>query len=259
MEVTERKPPREYNDELKKLIKLLTFKNNKLELKGSSSLTSQQYFSDYDLFCVLERPDKSEFFHFLSELLKQIDKADDYWFLELKLQTKAGKKVRVYPKSELNESEFMKLWDRLDFVKIDLVARIDGYFTEVSCIYSLTQTTPSTEDYIKSLDDDITELKKEKKWYKILKRMFNRYKAEGNKPEMLRLSKLFNSDLGKEYQLISRLEAMSKVLASYQDHTLAKKIVVALKDMHLPENDEKIEQFIKDKSRILNNTAKKFL
>jgi hypothetical protein len=259
MDVVELKPPREYNDELKKLIKLLTFKNNKLELKGSSSLTSQQYFSDYDLFSIIKRPDKSEFFHFLSELLKQIDKAEDYWFLELKLQTKAGKKIRVYPESELEEAEFMKVWDSLDFVKIDLVARIDGYFTEVSCIYSLSQTTPTKEDYIKSLEDDIKDLMKEKKWYKILKRKFNLYKAEGDKKEMLRLSKIFNSELGKEYQLISRLEAMSNVLKLYQEPQLLKKLVISLKDMKLPENIKKIEQFIIDKSKVLNNTAKKLL
>jgi hypothetical protein len=259
MEVTERKPPREYNDELKRLIKLLTFKNNKLELKGSSSLTSQQYFSDYDLFCILERPDKSDFFQFLSELLKQIDEAEDYWFLELKLQTKAGKKVRIYPKSEFKEAEFDKVWDKLDFIKIDLVARIDGYFTEVSCIYSLSSTTPSKADYMKSLEDDIKELKREKKWYKILKRKFNMYKAEGDKKEMLRLSKLFNSELGKEYQLISRLEAMSSVLKLHQDPALAKKLSIALKDMKLPSTITKIEDYITEKSRQLNSTAKKFL
>jgi len=259
MDVVEKKAPREYSYELKNLIKLLTFKNNKLELKGSSSLTSQQYFSDYDLFCILERPDKSDFYHFLSSLLKKIDESEDYWFLELKLQTKAGKKVRIYPNTELKESEFTKLWESLDFIKIDLVARINSYFTEVSCIYSLTRTTPTKEDYLKSLEEDISELKKEKKWYKILKRKFNIYKADNNKAEMLRLSKIFNSELGKEYQLISRLEAMSNVLKSYQDPQLIKKLTISLKDMKLPEDVTKIEEYITTKSKELNNTAKKFL
>lgn len=259
MEVAERKPPREYNEELKKLIKLLTFANNKLELKGSSSLTSQQYFSDYDLFCVLKRPDKSEFFRFISELLKQIDEAEDYYFIELKLQTKTGKKVRIYKQSELKETEFDKVWDKLEFIKIDLVARIDGYFTEVSCIYSLTQEPPSKEDYIKSLEDDIKDLKKEKKWYKILKRTFNMYKADGDKKEMLRLSKIFNGELGKEYQLVSRLEAMSLVLKHHQDPSLTKKMVVALKDLKLPPTLTKIEDYIIQKSKELNNKAKRFL
>jgi len=257
MQVTERKPPREYNDELKKLIKLLTFQDNKLELKGSSSLTSQQYFSDYDLFCLVERPDKTEFYHFLTDLLQKIEEAEDYWFIELKMQTKAGKKIRVY--TEVKEAEFNKVYDKLDFVKIDLVARIDGFFTEVSVIYSLSDHVPTKEDYLMSLKDDIRELTKEKKWYKILKRRFNMSKAEGDKKEMLRLSKLFNSDLGKEYQLISRLEAMKSVLDAYQEPQLMKKMVVALKDLHLPPTLTKIDDFITEKSKELNDSAKKFL
>jgi hypothetical protein len=259
MQVTERKPQREYNDELKKLIKLLTFQNHKLELKGSSSLTSQQYFSDYDLFCVVERPDKTEFYHFLTDLLKKIEEADDYWFIELKMQTKAGKKIRVYPTCELKEAEFNKVYDKLDFVKIDLVARIDGFFTEVSAIYSLSDNVPTKEDYLQSLKDDIRELTKEKKWYKILKRQFNIYKADGNKKEMLRLSRVFNSDLGKEYRLISRLEAMKSVLDAYQEPELVKKMIVALKDLHLPPTLTKIDEFITDKSKELNDSAKKVL
>ncbi len=50
MDVVERRPERDYSAELKKLIKLLQYPKSKVELKGSASLTSQKYPSDYDLF-----------------------------------------------------------------------------------------------------------------------------------------------------------------------------------------------------------------
>ena len=257
MDVVQRKPPQQYNDELKKLIKLFTYKNNKLELKGSASLSSQQYFSDYDLFCILEHPDKSEFYKFISELItKQIP---DLWFVELKLQTKSKKKVRIYPPEKLEQSEFDAVYDTLDIVKVDFVARIDGYFTEISVIYSFSKEPPTTEDYIRSLRDDIKELRKEKKYYKMLKRQFSIHKALDEKSDMVRLGKVFNSDLGKEYQLISRLEAMKLVLEHYQkDDVLLRKLKIALKDLKVPAGTS-VLNLLETRSKQLNTTARKFL
>jgi hypothetical protein len=259
MDVRQRKPPREYNDDVKKLIKLLTFKRNKLELKGSASLTSQQYFSDYDLFCVIQRPNSDEFFHFIEHVIHEIDSSEDYWFIELKLQTTSGKKVRMYPHQELNRKEWDKVWDKLEFIKMDLVARIEGFFIDVSVLYSLTQDSPSKTDYLESLDADIKELSKQKEWYKILKRRFNYYKAEKDKKEVLRLSRIFNGELGQEYQLISRLEAINHLLEHYQDPAVLRKVVVALKDLHLPDEIDNVESWIKERSLELNRKAKKYL
>ena len=259
MEVLESKPVANYKDELKRLIKLLTYKKNKLELKGSASLTSQKYFSDYDLFSVVERPDKDELYDFFVKLMAKIEETDDLWFIELKLQTKQGKKVRVYPKCELKKADWDKVWKSLDFIKIDLIARIDAFFTEVSCIYSISETLPTQKEYTESLQQDIKDLTKEKKWYKILKRKFNIFKAEDNKSELVRLSKIFNGELGKEYQLISRLEALDTVLEHYQEPELIKKAVISLKDLHLPADIDKIEDWVASKSKTLNAEAKKLL
>jgi hypothetical protein len=257
MDIVQKKPPRQYTEELKRLIKLFTYKNNKLELKGSASLSSQQYFSDYDLFCILVDADKSEFYKFISELItKQIP---DLWFIELKLQTKSKKKVRIYPPEKLEKSDMDAVWDNLDIIKADFVARIDGYFTEISVIYSFQKEPPTTEDYIRSLQEDIKELRKERKYYKMLKRQFNIHKARDEKSDMLRLSKVFNSDLGREYQLISRLEAMKLVLEHYQqDDVLKRKLKIALKDLKVPAGSS-IEGLIASRSKELNTTAKKFL
>jgi hypothetical protein len=261
MDILESKPASNYEDDLKKIIKLLTYKKNKIELKGSSSLSSQRYFSDYDLFCVIEKGNKDDFYQFMNSLINKIEAGEvsDMFFIELKMQLKSGKKYRVYPKQKLDKKVYDKAYDKLDFIKIDLICRVDNRFVEVSCIYSFSDEKPTAGDYIASLQEDIKELKKEKKYYKILKREFNIQKARGNKPELVRLSKIFNSEMGQEYKLISNLEALQSLLEYYQSPDIVKKVIINLKDMHLPANIEKIDDFISDKSKHLNTQAKRLL
>jgi hypothetical protein len=260
MDIVEQKPPSFYDDELKKIIKILTFKKNKVELKGSSSLKSQRYFSDYDLFSVIQKEDYADFFNFITQLIEKIESKEygDVFFIELKIQLKNGRKIRFF-KDTKKVSNTKVSTNSLDFIKIDLIVRMDNKFIEISCIYSFTNEVPTKEDYIKSLEDDIKVLKKEKNYYKILKRIFSIKKSEGNKSELVTLTKIFNSELGKEYQLISNLEALQLLLKYYQDEDTIKKIKINLKDLKLPNNIGKIDDFISQKRKQLNSQAKKFL
>lgn len=255
MDILERRPERDYSAELKKIIKMLTYPKSKLTLKGSASLLSQKYPSDYDLFSVVPK-EKDKLYDFLSELLTTIEGSEDLWLVELKLQTK-NRKIRVFPGQLFKREVFDKVFDKLDFIKLDLVARISNFFSEVSVIYDLSQTEQTPEEYIASLEKDIRELAKEKKWYKILKRKFSICKAKDDKKGMLRLSRIFNSELGEEYQLLSRLEAIQKVLESDQDPKTIQKAIVSLKDLQLPADTDNIEQWLKDRSAELNAKAKK--
>ena len=255
MDVLEHKPLSQHPEELKKVSKLLQYGKVKLELKGSASLASQKYPSDYDFMCSIH-PDKEKFYDFLVELIDTIKGSKDKWFLELKLQTKAGKKIRVYPHTTFKREVYDKAFPSLDFVKLDLVAFI-GRFAEVSVIYNLTETAQTPEEYIASLEKDIKDLKKEGLYYKILKRRFTIAKADKNKKELVRLSKIFNSELGEEYQLLSTLEAIQKVLDSYQDANTLRTTLIALKDLHLPADTDKIEEWVASHSKALNAKAKK--
>ena len=256
MDVLERRPERDYSAELKKLIRLLQYPKSKVELKGSASLTSQKYPSDYDLFTTVPK-DKDKLYDFLTELLTTIEGADDLWFVELKLQTLAGRKIRVFPGGHLKREVWDKVFDKLDYVKLDLIARISGFFSEVSILYAVSDQTQTPEEYIASLRKDIKDLAKEKKWYKILKRKFNILKAEGDKKGLLRLSRIFNGELGEEYQTISRLEAIEKVLEIDQDPKTIQKAVVSLKDLHFPAEVENLSGWVKEKSADLNAKARK--
>jgi hypothetical protein len=70
MDILEKKKPLDFKEDLKKIIKLLTFKN-KVELKGSASLKSQKYPADYDLYSRV-KPERDAFLTFLKDLIKKI-------------------------------------------------------------------------------------------------------------------------------------------------------------------------------------------
>jgi hypothetical protein len=259
MDIVERRPPSQYTAELKKLMKFFSYKKNKLELKGSASLASQHYFSDYDFDCSIRRTSPDDFYEFLTKLMERIEENDDLWFLELKLQTTTNKKYRIYPHQKLTQKVFDKAYPKLDFVKLDIVARLENTFTEIGVIYTFTDEPQTTEEYKKSIEQDIKELTKEKRYYKILKRKFNIYKADGDKKQLLRLSKIFNGEMGKEYAVISNLDTIQKVLEIDQDPATIKKIQINLKDLHLPESIDNVEEWVKDRSSKLNEEAKKLL
>lgn len=270
--ILEERAPINFKEEIKQLIKLLTPPGapERLQLKGSAGLTSQQYPSDFDLFSDLSgaeySPDK--FVAFLKTLLSAVDEHPDCWFVELKVQTRSGKKVRLHPgdKFDALAAQVKKLWPKLDIIKIDLIARIEGQFSEVSCIYKIAAKDAAPADataaYRRSLEDDIKELSAEKRWYKVLKRQFNLTKTEPPSAErsarLKQLSKVFNGPLGSLYQILSRLEAIETVVGLYPD--AADKARLAIKDMHLPaealaDPDEWAERSAKE----MNAAAKKIV
>ena len=257
MDILEQKMPLNYNESIKKIIKLLTFDKNKLSLKGSSSLTSQQYFADYDFYCIIH-PNKTDFYEFLEKLINNINETNDLWFIELKLQTKDNKKVRITKNHSINKRVYHDIFTNLDFVKIDLVARIDNIFTEISCVYSFSDN-PTKKDIIQSVNDEAEILFKEKQYYKVLKRKFTIAKLNNDKTILKALSNIFNSDLGEEYKLISNIEALDLVLKNYQDEDTINKILINLKDLHLPLDVKEFEKFIKQRKTVLNREAKRYL
>ena len=244
--ILEARAPLHFKEELKQLIKILTppGASERLQLKGSAGLTSQQYPSDFDLFSDVSEADYSadQFLAFLKTLLAAVDEHPDCWFVELKVQTRSGKKVRLHPGDKFDElaAKVKKLWRKLDIIKIDLIARIEGQFSEVSCIYKFASAAVGTEAataaYRQSLEDDIKELSAEKRWYKVLKRQFNLTKTEPESTErsarLKQLSKVFNGPLGELYQQLSRLEAIEIVVGLYPD--AADKARIAIKDLRLP-------------------------
>jgi hypothetical protein len=175
--------------------------------------------------------------------------------VELKFQTK-NKKLRFFPKQPVKQIDVERIWTHIDFIKLDLVVRIENRFTEVSVIYTFESNLPRSEEYKKGNEEDIKELKSEGNYYKVLKRQFNIYKAEKDKKKLLKLSKIFNGEMGEEYQLISNLEAIQKVLEYYPDPETIKRVKLNLKEVKLPQEISDVESWIKSKKDELNKKAK---
>ncbi len=257
MDIIEKKQMNDFHDKIKKIIKQLKFLNNPIEVKGSASLKSQKFFSDYDLFTDIKKKyTPKKMFEVFVNIFDDILEDEDNYFVEFKIQTKDNKKIRWNKLEDFNFEEFEKVFNNIDFCKIDLICRIENKFIELSCIYKISNEKLTPEEYLKNLNEDINELKKEGKYYKILKRKFNIYKVEGDKKKLLELSKIFNGELGHKYQLLSNLEAMRKILDISNDDKTIKKVLINLKDNKLEPNINNIDKLIKQLNDEINNKAK---
>jgi hypothetical protein len=102
--------------------------------------------------------------------LIKIEEEPNTYFIELKLHTKDNHKVRFHHGDSFSFSDFEKYYAKLKFFKIDLVMRIRDKFWEASCVYSITPEEKLTsQEVVKSLEDDIEEYKAEDNYYKVLK------------------------------------------------------------------------------------------
>ena len=71
----------------------------------------------------------------LKKVLTDIDKDIDDYLIEVKLQTVDGHKTRLYVGDVFGLITLERAYNRLKFIKIDVVARVDNKFYEISCIY----------------------------------------------------------------------------------------------------------------------------
>ena len=261
-DLLERRAPLHYPELLKRLVGALSFVP--LDLKGSAGLSSQQYPSDFDLFGAVKRGQLGDLLTGLEAFVR--DLPADVWFVELKAQTKAPvKKLRLTDPADFSNwaARAKKLARKLDFIKIDLLARNaeDGQFSEVSCIYGFSDA-PSPEDYARSLADDIRELSAEGKHYKVLKRQFNLTKAEpaslARTARLKKLTKFFNGPAGERYQLLNRLDAIKQVIELDPGAEAAAR--VAVKNLHLPKEAlTDLDAWVVSASKELNDNAAKLI
>jgi len=129
MDILQKKEKNEFDNDIKILYKQLKFLNNPMDIKGSSSLKSQLYFSDYDFFCdIVNKYTPKKVYDTFINIFKKIFSNDDNYFIEFKIQTKDENKIRWYNLKDFNFDEFKKVYDNLDFCKIDLIKRINNKF-----------------------------------------------------------------------------------------------------------------------------------
>lgn len=232
MDILEKKSKTEFDSKVLNVVKKLQFKNFPVDFKGSSSLKSQIYFSDYDLMTnIVGKVSQDEAYRVFYKILQNVLNDSDTYFEEFKIEDKKGNKYRWFPNETFDKDEFIKVYKEIDFAKLDIILWIENRFVEMSIIYQFSDKELSKEEYIKGLNEDINELKKEGNNFKILKRKFNIFKVERNKEKLLFLTVVFNSELGALYQKLSNLEAIKKVSEDYKDKLTKDRIKLNLKEI----------------------------
>jgi hypothetical protein len=225
------------DEEIRKFVDVLKLVGSPVVQLGTSSFKTQQYFSDYDLLSPITKRDipPAKICDELTRILSSLDKMDDIWFVELKIQNKDGSKEKFFPKDihPLDCKRVAKAIKHIDYIKIDAVIYIRGTnkLTELSIIYAF-QDVPADEILIKQISEDYKHYKSIGNIYKSLKRLFSVYRLEGNKEKMVKLSSLFNSEAGKLYSLSSNLKAVKLILENdVSGKNLAEKVRVNLQDI----------------------------
>lgn len=254
MDILEPKTNIHIHDKVRNIMKQLEMFNEPIFLKGSASLQSQRYFSDYDLLTNINIKDSRKVFNEFIRIFSKI-LSNDVYLVEFKIQTKDGYKIRWHTLRDFDFDKFNQVFKNIEFCKIDLILMIDKEFIELSCIYQFNELP--TEDYLKSIIEDIKELENDKLYYKILKRKFTIYKSLGDNENLLRLSNIFNSSLGQKYKLLSNLEAIKKILEITDDDATIKKVILNLKEMGQEPNIKLINKNIKELKNFINKAARK--
>jgi hypothetical protein len=240
----------ELHADINNIIAAFQFDKTKAKLKGSASYKSQQYFSDYDLLAIIKKHyDAASAFHFINVIIHRL--ADLKVFItEIKLQTKSGTKIRWHYGQHFTESSFVKYFPDVSFIKIDIIARINNIYNEVSCIYNFDTNSNDETKYVSSLVDDIKDYKKKGNYYKVLKRLFSLYKLRNDKNKLVQLSMFLNNNYGKLYQETANLEAIEKLKRLPIDRTTQRAIAQNLKEIEHPD--------IKKNEKVLNSKAKEY-
>ena len=121
--------------------------------------------------------------------------------------------------------------DVFALVKDDSVNDPDTFIQELSINYIFdfkkekfrTQDKVTVEEIIKNMKQDLNELQRQGLKYKSLKRQYRISKLEGN--DRQDLVELFNSEIGFQYHLISRLKSL-KILADNEFRHVKKSIIL---------------------------------
>ena len=144
------------------------------------------------------------------------------------------------------------MFKNISFIKIDYIVFLDFVFKEVSIMYIFKENEMDTDDIIKKLTDDYSELIDNGEKFKAMKRAFSIYKIQEDYPNMKKLTSLFNSNLGKIYEINSNLKTILLLKTMYDDPLTMKRIDINLKFLKIDPNDD-LKKIIKENDKVLNN------
>ena len=237
---------RKLKTELYDIIKNLEIFETKLKLAGSASLRSMMYYSDYDFNCKIRVRKQTPIYNEFKRILSFSN--DKLYFIEFKIEYIDGTKIKL---NNVNDIK-LNMFKNISFIKIDYIVFLDFIFKEVSIMYIFKENDMDTDDIIKKLTDDYSELIDNGENFKAMKRAFSIYKIQKDYPNMKKLTSLFNSNLGKIYVINSNLKTILLLKTMYDDPLTMKRIDINLKFLKIDPNDD-LNKIIKENDKVLNN------
>ena len=237
---------RKLKTELYDIIKNLEIFETKLKLAGSASLQSMMYYSDYDFNCKIRVRKQTPIYNEFKRILSFSN--DKLYFIEFKIEYIDGTKIKL---NNVNDIK-LNMFKNISFIKIDYIVFLDFIFKEVSIMYIFKENDMDTDDIIKKLTDDYSELIDNGENFKAMKRVFSIYKIQKDYPNMKKLTSLFNSNLGKIYVINSNLKTILLLKTMYDDPLTMKRIDINLKFLKIDPNDD-LNKIIKENDKVLNN------
>jgi hypothetical protein len=227
-----------------------------IDLKGTASLKSQLYYSDYDILNVGESWEKFE--EKFKKLLKSLSLKPNYFFKELKIQYNDGTKEKFY---KLEDVKLKVDYSKVDFIKVDYYIIDEGRIREISAIY--TTNIFKLETFIINMSNDIKTLLDEGNYFKALKRYFILLIQFGEDKKLNdkgyavlnSLRNFFNGVFGRLYEKTAILKTLRDFKSQYGDENIIRQ---TLRSVNVPLKANLDSEINKMKTKYNNEALKKF-
>jgi hypothetical protein len=257
------------NTDLNFMYKVLQFGKNPIRLVGTGSMASQYYPADFDFLCqIKDKNTYQQVYKNFKKILNDIYQSPNLFFIEFKLQKlpKKGKepeKHKIFNIEDINERFFEAYFNEdIELCKIDAIIYLsNNTFKEVSCIYFFSNKPLNMDEYIQALLDDQKHYYDDGKYYKSLKRLMlsAKYENPSDKNLIITITSLFNSSVGKLYELDNQIQAAIIYMNKYKDDKAKQRIKYFIRHIGLGNmNPDKLEEVSKEYQDIINREAKKF-
>lgn len=213
----------EYLDsELTKVFHFLELSSSHSFLIGSANIRNIKYAVDYDLNENLKVNDSVTILNQFLSIFEKAYQDKNYYVVDFKCGYEKNEPIRwnfqdlkngyVYiEKNKVTFQECLVMPDNV--IKLDLVYLYNDIFTDINILYNLhivgkksdlTNAKKETnKDMVESINDDIKDLHKEGKYFKILKRLFTLSILEKHVDKGM--IQLLNSDYGQFYKFFNCL------------------------------------------------------
>jgi len=242
---------------VKPFIDVLKFGQYSYQVIGSYSLASQQYAGDIDAITIIDgRIDKEYVDKMIEQIIDRIERNENMYFIEFKIQYKNGTKKKFFPPDIKDIKIPSKNFDKIEFLKFDFVILFNGIFQDLSMNYWFGRINKNIK---KEVNKDIIELTKEGRYYKIVKRLFTIAKIDKDYPKALKLSRYLNTNIGDEYKTLSNLKAIQTLLEHYDDNETKILVRKSLFNLDIKPYISVIEKEIKKLQKKVDDDAYRFL